>query len=317
MKADEINKLINDPRLLASTDTGELRKLVNKYPYFQCAQMLLTQKLHSESDVDAPAQIRNAACSLPSGEKLYRVLFKDRLMKLIEEEHEADTPEPETAQTAFVTPIPFQSHTRPEPVKTEQPQKEETPENQAEETAAPASPPEEKPADTQKPDKHKSDELEEEILKHATEVAYSLTPPGKTREVKSGSDRKEEKQPEKKKAAQPQSFSNWLKALDEERFKEIREKDRKEETGKLIDEFIEKQPSIKPADEDEVFNPGNLAKLSVVEDEGFVSETLAQIYSKQGNLPKAEKIYNKLMLKYPEKKAYFARQIEKLDKKQK
>ncbi|MCS7073296.1 MAG: hypothetical protein NZ108_02400, partial [Bacteroidia bacterium] len=49
------------------------------------------------------------------------------------------------------------------------------------------------------------------------------------------------------------------------------------------------------------------------EDESdFVTETLAEIHASQGNYAKAKKIYQKLMLKYPEKKAYFEAQIQKL-----
>jgi tetratricopeptide (TPR) repeat protein len=38
----------------------------------------------------------------------------------------------------------------------------------------------------------------------------------------------------------------------------------------------------------------------------LVTETLARIYEKQGNLQKAIDAYRKLALKYPEKSAYFA-----------
>ena len=46
----------------------------------------------------------------------------------------------------------------------------------------------------------------------------------------------------------------------------------------------------------------------------FCTETLAQIYIEQGYYAQAREIYSKLSLRYPEKNAYFAAQIEKLDK---
>ena len=45
----------------------------------------------------------------------------------------------------------------------------------------------------------------------------------------------------------------------------------------------------------------------------FCTETLAQIYVEQGYYEPARKIYSRLSLRYPEKSAYFASLIEKLD----
>ena len=43
------------------------------------------------------------------------------------------------------------------------------------------------------------------------------------------------------------------------------------------------------------------------------TETLAQIYAEQGYYEQAKDIYSKLILAYPEKNAYFAALIQKLD----
>ncbi len=44
----------------------------------------------------------------------------------------------------------------------------------------------------------------------------------------------------------------------------------------------------------------------------FCTETLAQIYAEQGYYEQASAIYSKLILRYPEKSAYFASLIEKI-----
>ena len=44
----------------------------------------------------------------------------------------------------------------------------------------------------------------------------------------------------------------------------------------------------------------------------FCTETLAQIYIDQGYYEQAKKIYSRLLLRYPEKSAYFAALIQKL-----
>ena len=45
----------------------------------------------------------------------------------------------------------------------------------------------------------------------------------------------------------------------------------------------------------------------------FCTETLAQIYADQGYYKQAKNIYSRLVLLYPEKNAYFAALIEKLE----
>ena len=47
---------------------------------------------------------------------------------------------------------------------------------------------------------------------------------------------------------------------------------------------------------------------------GFCTETLAGIFADQGYYTEAKKIYSRLILRYPEKSAYFASLIEKIDK---
>ena len=50
-----------------------------------------------------------------------------------------------------------------------------------------------------------------------------------------------------------------------------------------------------------------------VEEFDLYTETLAQIYAEQGYYDQAKSIYSKLILAYPEKSAYFATLIEKLN----
>ncbi|MFC2111576.1 hypothetical protein ACFLQ5_03910 [Bacteroidota bacterium] len=80
----------------------------------------------------------------------------------------------------------------------------------------------------------------------------------------------------------------------------------------IVNDFIKEEPRIKPRDDDfsEVEKKTNLSNF----DKGdFISETLAEIYVKQGNKEKGIEIYEKLSLKFPKKSSYFAAQIKKIE----
>ena len=55
--------------------------------------------------------------------------------------------------------------------------------------------------------------------------------------------------------------------------------------------------------------------MSLIDNEEFVTETLAEIHVRQGNYAKAIKIYERLMLNIPEKKTYFASRIKYIQEK--
>jgi hypothetical protein len=82
----------------------------------------------------------------------------------------------------------------------------------------------------------------------------------------------------------------------------------------IIERFIHTEPQIKPQSADKLDNE-NKAKKSSEDQADFVTETLARIYTDQMLYHKAIATYKKLILKYPEKKLYFAAQIEQLEKK--
>ncbi|HOW25276.1 MAG TPA: hypothetical protein PK711_06355 [Bacteroidales bacterium] len=63
------------------------------------------------------------------------------------------------------------------------------------------------------------------------------------------------------------------------------------------------------------FDPVDIARKSVMEHNDIATETLARIYAEQGHFQRAIKIYQQLMLKFPEKSRYFAAQIKNLENK--
>ena len=108
-------------------------------------------------------------------------------------------------------------------------------------------------------------------------------------------------------------IENKIAELEKERSKPKKE-EKKLTKSEIIDKFIAENPSISRPKQ-EFFNPISAAQDSVVDQEKIVSETLAMIYAKQGYLEKAISIYEKLILKNPEKSVYFAGQINELKNK--
>lgn len=88
----------------------------------------------------------------------------------------------------------------------------------------------------------------------------------------------------------------------------------KKKSSEVIERFIREEPQIQPPSVDHL-NTENKARKSSEEQFNFVTETLATIYANQAMYVKAIEVYKKLILKYPEKKSYFATRIKELEEK--
>ncbi len=149
-------------------------------------------------------------------------------------------------------------------------------------------------------------ELEEEILDDQKPEHAELK---KTDELNTGDSNSDEVQ---------HTFTDWLKAFetDDNSIQTVsseseQNNDKKTTNSDLIDKFIYSSPKklTPPSKGDPV---EDISKNSIKEHEGFITDTLAKIYIKQGYYSKAIFAYEKLILKYPEKSSYFASQIEEI-----
>ena len=89
-------------------------------------------------------------------------------------------------------------------------------------------------------------------------------------------------------------------------------KSKEQEETELIEEFISKSPSISKPQKEQELDKKDLADKSSRFQADIGSEYLAEIYVEQGKVDRAIAIYEKLSLKFPEKKSFFASRIAEL-----
>ena len=234
MNRDQFISYLTHPENLNAGTLEELNTLVNDFPYFQSARLLLAMNLFKEQNIRYDSELKTTA--IYAGNRKILKQHIDRISKLIAEK-EGKVNLPDESDTVIA-----EAETKP---KTETPSEADT-----------------------------ITQLKKIIEQRIREIEEEKKLQGE----------------EKKK--KPLSKKSKLS---------------------LIDEFIQNEPSISRPKE-KFYDPVDKAKESIVEQEDIVSETLAGIYYDQGYLEKAINMYNKLILKVPEKSSYFAALIEKAKK---
>lgn len=346
MNRTEFIQLIHDPSLPATRHVAALKQVVADFPYFTVSQVLLAKALHNEKHYEYEKYLKQTALAVPDREVLYYYLHNIEAPTLAEPARTeplqtisapvipaATLPEPPVAPvTEIKSPEPVANEPEvipaepvnivpketPEPVLTE-----ETPVIEEEPTVSPM--PEEmviadQPEPTPEPEAAKpvtppeptGEEahsfMEWLMLKSGQEVAADE--PEETPEIQEQPDPQEQPadQPAEEPATDPQQPLPEVTRADIEK---AVAKSNVNDFGSILDKFIKENPSISRP-KAEFFNPVNMARQSVEEDDELVTETLANLLYKQGHLKKAIRAYEKLCLLYPSKMTYFASLIQKI-----
>jgi len=279
---------------------GEVYELIDIFPYFHSAHMLLLRSLQSNGDVKFESQLRNSSLFIADREVLYNNLSAKRVSHVSEEE---DEKEPE----ASVINLTASHQTVIESAKNS-----EQLINEIENISEPVT---------------DNAQTTGQLAGHSILVSenYDEEPAG----VIIVMDEEEGGEAESvfymdPGFAAPETSDLLELDLDDNSFISD-EADEKKETpvstvaapvkqiqADLIDKFIIANPRIEPI-RDKTALPAEDIPTPFVESEGsFVTETLARIYINQSYYSKAIDIYEKLSLKFPEKSSYFASQIEKV-----
>ena len=319
MNKNVFNTLILDPANVDPKYKKELKNLVNDFPYSANIRLLYLSALLNDTDIHFEEELKKTAGYITDRRVLRQLVDKPVIKEdyivneitLKAKQKESESLEVKTApevldETKGIKLEIVTNNTEPqesEEVITEEPGKKPLPE---EELIPPTK-------DPIQPSTSFISELDNQIISSAINASLSLEVDKASAEIKL-----EENQPQKEELIEnndPKSFLEWIGVSATEVKPEISLKQAerlafKKRAESLINEFIANQPKIKP--KKEFYSPENMAKKSLVDNENIVTETLAKVYADQGNISKAKSIYEQLILRFPEKKSYFATIIRNL-----
>lgn len=347
MNLTELASIIKSPQSINEEHISSIKEMVEKHPYSQIFTLLYLEALSKTKNVNFESELANYAFQVTDREQLFNLIHsseitsesnhiiestetdekestieKRELVKefsetqlesenteKIEQDSTVDIPiEAEKIEEITEEVIPIET---PLDLKTE----EDSINSEVENTEVESSLAKEEIPDANIP---RFDPLELDII--ATAVSNTIekevveemnSPESIVNQLEEDKIEEENEMPSQSNSTR--SFIDWLKENNSPQ--KIVEKDtHKQNIDSIVEKFIATAPKItKP--KKEFFSPNKIAKKSLEESTMPVSETLAKILALQGNFPKAISAYEQLMLKYPEKKVFFADRIKELEQK--
>jgi hypothetical protein len=146
-----------------------------------------------------------------------------------------------------------------------------------------------------------------EILKKLEDNLYKFRQSAKQPE-----EEKKDANPEKPELRKSPAGEDLIEAIKKKEKKVILDA-RKIEQNDIIKAFSEKKINLTISRNEEPEQLADLSEESTEFNDKLISESFAKLLSKQGKKDKAIEIYQKLILKFPDKSAYFADLIKKLE----
>ena len=282
MQRRELIEMMDQRSVETFGNIDAVRSLAEKYPYCATFQVLKAVGLRENDSLDFSAQLNRAAIAIQDRSKLYNYIVKDQLLRRIEDTEREST----AAETASL------------PNDSEEKKGEFAPDPIIDSTEK------ETPLVTENDDFLNPQPLEAEIMREAIAHLGEMEAQQSFQDFNAGDSitdeaANRETSEREERSSEPMSFGKWLLQKDQ------KETEKKNSQKALINKFIQESPQISPV-KTQFFSPSQMGKISLVEDESFVTETLANIYERQGDFKKAANAYKNLNLKFPEKRIYFA-----------
>jgi hypothetical protein len=303
MNRSDFNKIINDTSTVDRQTIGEIRELIDLFPYFQSAHMLLLKGLNNTSDIKFESQLKRSAIYIADREVLYHLINRENQTSTVNTEFVE-------AESSGIPDLTDNQQTVIETGKNSLDLINEIEKNQqvTRENVNIDLPTHGMPRSLLIAEESEEDDSENIVFllddgqEHFEESVIFRDPA-----VFSGTDDLLVLDNQESISDSPEEI------LDANPIPETVEKpSRKQLQSDLIDKFIIANPRIEPIRDKSDLPIEDKSNQFSEEKGGFITETLAKIYINQGYYSKAIDIYEKLSLKFPEKSSYFAAQIEKV-----
>jgi hypothetical protein len=290
MKAEELKRYIANPGILGKAELADIEQMIEVYPFCQTFQTLKAKAIHNLQIEDADLSLKTAALYASNRKSLYHTIYKvpAELTRI------SETEELQSIEELTIPEVQLSSS--PESI---------SPEVQL--SSSPGS-----TIQQFDPSTVRQFDFNTWLLKTSPQLA---NPTGRKPIIRL--DTSEEIKPLIADAIGELILGNvfnegYLIKADEKMNSDAGNR----LNSPLIEDFINSghPKMIKIKKEELPSSQENKAKSSADDSDVPVSETLAQIFAKQKLFGKAIAAYEKLSLKYPEKKPYFASLIEEIKK---
>jgi len=280
--------IVQNPETLSNEHIPELKRILLEFPYFSTAHALLTKAYHENENINFEQQLRKTAAFALDRKRLHELLFSDLVTGEIKENESTLKVVPKEQENKIV---------QTKPIEEKALEKETDPfEAQILSSAISNSILQEVKEREEAIEKSKTKDLAVENQKAETSII----------------DSKSDKTIINFDKTEPHTFGDWLNYYSDKKTENTTKVALWRNTSEVSKSAIKAFSLSKEQKKNDFYSASKMAKLSVQEDDDLVTETLAKIYANQGNYDKAIKAYKKLQLKYPEKKVYFAAQINAL-----